>query len=201
MLDCGISILYPSCPLQSCGVNSPGRGNGACAKRVAAAAEWGCHAVTGEDCCLIIRTSILIRIKNNYQTSILYPSCAHSSRNPPLLGGAAPFSSACGCHLSRYRESLPRLLGKASIRNKLPHSFPRDSSTALRFARNDSGGKTPCLERQSGIEYKNISGRPLVAPTENNQKSRFRTAQAFLFFVMLSLSKHLAEAYISTSSR
>ena len=37
-------LFFLSCPLQSCGVDSPIRGNGACAKRVAAAAERGWRA-------------------------------------------------------------------------------------------------------------------------------------------------------------
>ena len=43
------------------------------------------------------------------------------------------------------------------------------------------------------------SGRPLVAPTENSRESLFFYSSP-LFSVMLSLSKHLAEAYLSNSS-
>ena len=41
-------LFFPPCSLQCGGVDSPDRGNGACAKRVAAAAERGWRASAGE---------------------------------------------------------------------------------------------------------------------------------------------------------
>ena len=89
------------------------------AKRVAAAAErsWqtiflpspklrrGCHAVTGEDCCLIIRKGFFNKDNINYKTSILYRHSAVASCHfPRLLGKARLYFLIVPLLKQRFRE-------------------------------------------------------------------------------------------------
>ena len=89
-----------------------------------------CHAVTGEDCCLIFYTSILIRLKVNYKTSILF------SLNFATLNSAS-FPASWGSQGVMYTLARkPRLLGKPRIYYKVEESRGNENGWLIFSFRN-----------------------------------------------------------------